>query len=95
MPSTASSCANLPSIGSPSFQVPPPRSRNYGLNQLVDKLTSPLTDEESMSTTTVRGWPSSNYFIQGKFLHLLESPMNMSKTGGHFLTFAKQEGTCP
>ncbi|KAL5583233.1 hypothetical protein UlMin_015675 [Ulmus minor] len=65
MPSTASSCVDLPPIGSPSFQVPPPRSCNYGLNQLVEKLTNPLTEEESMSTTAVRGWPSSNYFIQG------------------------------
>ncbi|KAL5566716.1 hypothetical protein UlMin_029880 [Ulmus minor] len=62
--SIASSCADLPPIGSPSFLVPPPWSRNYELNQLVKKLTNPLTEEESMSTTTVRGWPSSDYFIQ-------------------------------
>ncbi|KAL5568361.1 hypothetical protein UlMin_024936 [Ulmus minor] len=64
MPSTTSSCVDPPPIGSPSFQVPPPQLRNYGLNQLVEKLANPLTEEESMSTTTVRGWPFSGYFIQ-------------------------------
>ncbi|KAL5537422.1 hypothetical protein UlMin_045717 [Ulmus minor] len=41
------------------------RSAPDWLNRLVEKLANPLTEEESMSTTTVRGWPSSEYFIQG------------------------------
>ena len=55
----------LPFLPGSSYWVPPPRSRNYGLTQLVEKLANPLTEEESMSTTTVRGWPSSEYFMQG------------------------------
>lgn len=55
----------LPFLPGASYWVPPPRSRNYGLTQLVEKLANPLTEEESMSTTTVRGWPSSDYFIHG------------------------------
>ncbi|KAM5579868.1 hypothetical protein ABKV19_009559 [Rosa sericea] len=55
----------LPFVPGASYWVPPPRSRSHGLAQLVEKLANPLTEEESMSMTTVRGWPSSNYFIQG------------------------------
>ena len=55
----------LPFIPGSSYWVPPPRSRNYGINQLVEKLANPLSQEESLSTTTVRGWPSSEYFIEG------------------------------
>ncbi|KAF4357129.1 hypothetical protein F8388_002334 [Cannabis sativa] len=56
----------LPFRRGSSYWVPPPRSRKCGLTQLVEKLANPLTEEESMSTTTVRGWPSSDYFIQGQ-----------------------------
>ncbi|XP_062026265.1 uncharacterized protein LOC133742592 [Rosa rugosa] len=55
----------LPFVPGASYWVPPPRSRSHGLAQLVEKLANPLTEEESMSMTTVRGWPSSAYFIQG------------------------------
>lgn len=57
----------LPFVPGASYWVPPPRSRSHGLAQLVEKLANPLTEEESMSMTTVRGWPSSSYFIQGLF----------------------------
>ncbi|KAL5554453.1 hypothetical protein UlMin_042000 [Ulmus minor] len=69
----------LPFLPGSSYWVPPPRSRNYGLNQLVEKLANPLTEEESMSTTTVRGWPSSDYFIQGASPHQIESTEKRSK----------------
>ncbi|XP_004303817.1 PREDICTED: uncharacterized protein LOC101314195 [Fragaria vesca subsp. vesca] len=55
----------LPFAPGASYWVPPPRSRSHGLAQLVEKLANPLTEEESMSMTTVRGWPSSAYFIHG------------------------------
>ncbi|CAN1139648.1 hypothetical protein LINPERHAP1_LOCUS15002 [Linum perenne] len=57
----------LPFVPGSSYWVPPPRSNagSYGIAQLVDKLANPLTDEESLSGTTVRGWPSSDYFIKG------------------------------
>lgn len=55
----------LPFLPGTSYWVPPPRTRNYGLSMFVEKLANPLTEEESMSMTTVRGWPSSSYFIQG------------------------------
>ncbi|EOY26333.1 Serine/arginine repetitive matrix protein 2, putative isoform 3, partial [Theobroma cacao] len=57
----------LPFIPGSSYWVPPSTAQSYGLAQLVEKLANPLTPEESMSTTTVRGWPSSEYFIKGKF----------------------------
>ncbi|KAF4347563.1 hypothetical protein CsatB_021876 [Cannabis sativa] len=63
----------LPFRPGSSYWVPPPRSRKYGLTQLVEKLANPLTEEESMSTTTVRGWPSSDYFVQGASPHQIES----------------------
>ncbi|CAL9009441.1 unnamed protein product [Prunus brigantina] len=55
----------LPFLPGTSYWVPPPRSRSTGLAQLVDKLANPLTEEETMSMTTIRGWPSSAYFIEG------------------------------
>ncbi|KDP25055.1 hypothetical protein JCGZ_22590 [Jatropha curcas] len=57
----------LPFLPGSSYWVPPPRSTagSLGIAQLVEKLANPLTDEESLSTTTVRGWPSSDYFVKG------------------------------
>ncbi|PON53164.1 hypothetical protein TorRG33x02_205670 [Trema orientale] len=69
----------LPFLPGSSYWVPPPRSRNYGLTQLVEKLANPLTEEESMSTTTVRGWPSSDYFVQGASPHQIESVEEKSR----------------
>ncbi|XP_052876493.1 uncharacterized protein LOC108486975 isoform X1 [Gossypium arboreum] len=57
----------LPFLPGSSYWVPPPTSQSYGLAQIVEKLANPLTPEESLSTTTVRGWPSSEYFIKGLF----------------------------
>ncbi|KAK8629137.1 hypothetical protein V6N13_077991 [Hibiscus sabdariffa] len=62
----------LPFIPGSSYWVPPSTARSYGLAQLVEKLANPLTPDESMSTTTARGWPSSDYFIQGGSSHPVE-----------------------
>lgn len=66
----------LPFLPGSSYWVPPPTSQSYGLAQIVEKLANPLTAEESLSTTTVRGWPSSEYFIKGNFNYLILSNMN-------------------
>ncbi|KAK5791905.1 hypothetical protein PVK06_033018 [Gossypium arboreum] len=66
----------LPFLPGSSYWVPPPTSQSYGLAQIVEKLANPLTPEESLSTTTVRGWPSSEYFIKGNFSYLILSNMN-------------------
>ncbi|XP_070676380.1 uncharacterized protein [Malus domestica] len=55
----------LPLLPGASYWVPHPRSRSHGLAQLVDKLAKPLSEEETMSMSTVKGWPSSAYFIEG------------------------------
>lgn len=57
----------LPFLPGSSYWVPPSTAQSYGLAQVVEKLANPLTPEESLSTTTVRGWPSSDYFIKGNF----------------------------
>ncbi|THU57592.1 hypothetical protein C4D60_Mb03t05140 [Musa balbisiana] len=55
----------LPFIPGSSYWVPP-RRRALGLLELVAKFANPLTEEETMSFTTIRGWPSSSYFVEGK-----------------------------
>ncbi|MBA0598029.1 uncharacterized protein LOC105773577 [Gossypium raimondii] len=62
----------LPFIPGSSYWVPPSTAQSYGLAQLVEKLANPLTSEESMSTTSARGWPSSDYFIKGGSPHPVE-----------------------
>ncbi|KAK9033060.1 hypothetical protein V6N11_018098 [Hibiscus sabdariffa] len=59
----------LPFIPGSSYWVPPPTTQSYSLTQLVEKLANPLTPEDPVSTTstTARGWPSSDYFIKGDF----------------------------
>ncbi|XP_050233528.1 uncharacterized protein LOC126682015 [Mercurialis annua] len=49
----------LPFIPGSSYWVPPHRS-TAGIASLVEKLASPLTDEQSLSTTTIHSWPSSD-----------------------------------
>ncbi|XP_074592830.1 uncharacterized protein LOC141848685 isoform X2 [Curcuma longa] len=54
----------LPFVPGSSYWFPPPR-RACGVVDVVKKLVNPLTEEETMSLTTVRGWPSSAYFVEG------------------------------
>ncbi|KAK8500295.1 hypothetical protein V6N13_008812 [Hibiscus sabdariffa] len=63
----------LPFLPGSSYWVPPATAQSYDLAQIVQKLANPLTPEESLSTTTVRGWPSSEYFIKGGLPHPVES----------------------
>ncbi|KAK9097505.1 hypothetical protein Sjap_023002 [Stephania japonica] len=55
----------LPFVPGSSYWVPP-RKRPYGLAELIGRLASPMSEDESLSLTNVRGWPSSAYFIEGK-----------------------------
>ncbi|XP_044497401.1 uncharacterized protein LOC123219481 [Mangifera indica] len=63
----------LPFLPGSSYWVPPPKSQLYGVAQLVEKLANPLTPEQAMSTNTVRGWPSSDYFVKGASLDPVEA----------------------
>ncbi|KAL3528494.1 hypothetical protein ACH5RR_007816 [Cinchona calisaya] len=51
----------LPFVPGASYWVPPKR-RNYGIEQIVHKLANTPSDEEVMSLTTSRGWPSSAFY---------------------------------
>ncbi|KAF7154624.1 hypothetical protein RHSIM_Rhsim01G0117300 [Rhododendron simsii] len=52
----------LPFVPGSSYWVPP-RRRAPGIVEFVGKLANPLSEEESMSFATERGWPSTAYFI--------------------------------
>ncbi|XP_019057506.1 PREDICTED: uncharacterized protein LOC104808102 [Tarenaya hassleriana] len=65
----------LPFVPGSSYWVPPPRSQGHGIAQLVAKLANPMTDDEYLSTTSSRGWPSSDYFIKGVQPHPVETEM--------------------
>lgn len=54
----------LPFVPGASYWVPP-RRRSLGLAELVGKIGSSLSEEETLSLTTVRGWPSAAYFVEG------------------------------
>lgn len=43
----------------------PPRRESYGIAELVNTLSNNLGDDEVMSLTTSRGWPSSTLFANG------------------------------
>ncbi|MFS7934821.1 hypothetical protein Hanom_Chr05g00396181 [Helianthus anomalus] len=57
----------LPFLPGSSYWVPPRRHRpqSDALLQVFKGLAVPLTEDESMSLSSSRGWPSSAYFIQG------------------------------
>lgn len=57
----------LPFVPGASYWVPA-RRRPSGIAELVSRLANPMTEEESLSFTTVRGWPSSAYFVEGEIL---------------------------
>ncbi|KAK3035548.1 hypothetical protein RJ639_034753 [Escallonia herrerae] len=52
----------LPFRPGSSYWVPPQRG-SYGMAEVLQKLANTLTEEEVMSLTTARGWPSSAYFV--------------------------------
>lgn len=54
----------LPFIPGSSFWVPP-RRRSHTVVDLVSKLTNELTEEESLSLATLRGWPCSSFLLKG------------------------------
>ncbi|KAL6843745.1 hypothetical protein ACP4OV_026316 [Aristida adscensionis] len=65
----------LPFVPGGSYWVPP-MPRPLGLGDLLSGTVysargplgaPPLTEEEAMCFTTVRGWPSAAYFVEGKF----------------------------
>ncbi|KAF8655427.1 hypothetical protein HU200_061173 [Digitaria exilis] len=61
----------LPFVPGGSFWVPPLR-HPHGVAELagsaveVVELDAPLTEEEVLSFTTARGWPSASYFVDGE-----------------------------
>ena len=54
----------LPFVPGSSFWVPP-RLAPLKVTDLVGKLADQLTDEESLSVATDRGWPCSQFFVHG------------------------------
>ncbi|KAM5553705.1 hypothetical protein ABKV19_025781 [Rosa sericea] len=54
----------LPFVPGSSFWVPPRRSP-LAVNDFVGRLADNLSDEESLSVATDRGWPCSHFFING------------------------------
>uniref|UniRef100_A0A1J3H1Z2 Uncharacterized protein n=1 Tax=Noccaea caerulescens TaxID=107243 RepID=A0A1J3H1Z2_NOCCA len=76
----------LPFVPGASYWVPPPGSgsQSHGIAQLVAKLANPLTHEESLSTNSSHGWPSSDYFLKGVQPKLIETKTETtSKTESH------------
>uniref|UniRef100_A0A7N0ZZR0 Uncharacterized protein n=1 Tax=Kalanchoe fedtschenkoi TaxID=63787 RepID=A0A7N0ZZR0_KALFE len=58
----------LPFVPGSSFWVPP-RPQSGTFVRAVEKfseVTHSLSDEETMALTTMRGWPSSAFFLHGK-----------------------------
>ncbi|KAL2925611.1 AT-rich interactive domain-containing protein 5B [Bienertia sinuspersici] len=53
----------LPLRPGSSYWVPPKRNAD-NIVELVEKLTNPLTEEESLSLTSDRGFPSSSFFVK-------------------------------
>lgn len=58
----------LPFRPGSSYWVPPKRHAGNIL-ELVGKLTNPLTEEESLSLSSARGWPCSSFFVEGVSEH--------------------------
>ncbi|EOA35835.1 hypothetical protein CARUB_v10021076mg [Capsella rubella] len=73
----------LPFVPGASYWVPPPRSQTHGIAKLVEKLANPISDEESISISSVRGWPSSDYFIKGVVEPQSMETETASKTASH------------
>ncbi|CAN6236178.1 unnamed protein product [Urochloa humidicola] len=71
----------LPFVPGASYWVPP-MPRPLGVADLLGatvhtaRAAPAMTAEEAMSFTTVRGWPSAAYFVDGKFPHPAKRPRN-------------------
>ncbi|CAN6250056.1 unnamed protein product [Urochloa humidicola] len=71
----------LPFVPGASYWVPP-MPRPLGVADLLGAAVHPargvpaMTAEEAMSFTTVRGWPSASYFVDGKLTHPVKRPRN-------------------
>ncbi|KAL1205686.1 hypothetical protein V5N11_001387 [Cardamine amara subsp. amara] len=72
----------LPFVPGASYWVPPPRSQTHGIAKLVEKLANPIAEKESISISSVRGWPSSDYFIKGVQPQSIETEV-ASDTASH------------
>ncbi|CAH8381313.1 unnamed protein product [Eruca vesicaria subsp. sativa] len=72
----------LPFVPGASYYVPPPGSgsQTHGIAQLVAKLANPLTDEETLSTNSSHGWPSSDYFLKGVQPRLKETKIETTSS---------------
>ncbi|KAG9449231.1 hypothetical protein H6P81_009196 [Aristolochia fimbriata] len=55
----------LPFLPGASYWVPPKKLPPQVLD-VIGMAAQPLSDEEFLSMTTVRGWPSSSYYVDGK-----------------------------
>lgn len=59
----------LPFVPGSSYCVPPrPKAGSLRILDMVEKMTNPMSDEELLSFTSPRGWPSSQYFVQETIL---------------------------
>ncbi|KAI3977895.1 hypothetical protein MKX01_036735 [Papaver californicum] len=54
----------LPFSPGSSYWVPP-KKRPQGFAELIGKLANPLSEDETLSLTNARGWPSTSFFIDG------------------------------
>ncbi|XP_072980970.1 uncharacterized protein [Typha angustifolia] len=57
----------LPFLPGSSYWVPPRRrAAAAGMVELVGRFANPMSEEEMLSLTSARGWPSSGYFVEAK-----------------------------
>ncbi|XP_072980969.1 uncharacterized protein [Typha angustifolia] len=55
----------LPFLPGSSYWVPPRRrAAAAGMVELVGRFANPMSEEEMLSLTSARGWPSSGYFVE-------------------------------
>ncbi|MQL85912.1 hypothetical protein Taro_018432 [Colocasia esculenta] len=59
----------LPFVPGASYWVPP-RRRSEGLAELLGRMSDPMSDEEVMSLTTMRGWPCAQHLVGDMAWHL-------------------------
>ncbi|GER53677.1 hypothetical protein STAS_31208 [Striga asiatica] len=52
----------LPFVPGGSFWVPP-RPSSYGVSDVVHRLANAPTEEENLSTVSMQGWPSSDFYL--------------------------------